>query len=125
LTQLVGELDNSARMARVLITVDDPLALNEARGQPPLILGTFVRAEIEGRALENVVRIDRSLVRRNDTVWVMEDRELAIREVQIAFRDQEHAFISSGLADGDQVITNELSSVVSGARLRVEGDSSE
>lgn len=125
LTQLVGELDTNARMARVLITVNDPLALNESEGKPPLILGTFVRAEIDGRALDDVVRIDRNLVRRNNTVWVMEDRELAIRDVQIAFRDEEHAFISSGLENGDQVITNELSSVVSGARLRVEGDRNE
>jgi len=125
LTQLVGELDTNARMARVLITVDDPLALNQSEGQPPLILGTFLRAEIEGRALDDVVRIDRNLVRRNNTVWVMEDRELAIRDVQIVFRDEEHAFVSSGLEDGDEVIVNELASVVAGARLRLEGERNE
>lgn len=122
LTQLVGELDSNARMARVLITVEDPLALDEARGKPPLILGTFVRAEIEGRSLENVIRLDRHLVRRNNTVWVMEDRRLAIRDVEIAFRNEDYAFIQTGLEDGDQVITNDLASVVSGARLRLEED---
>jgi len=122
LAQLVGELDNNARMARVLITVDDPLALNRHAGKPPMILGAFVRAEIEGRPLNDVVRIERGLVRRNNTVWVMEDRKLAIRDVEIAFRDQEYAYIESGLEDGDQIITNELASVVAGARLRLEAD---
>jgi len=122
LTQLVGELDGNARMARVLVTIDDPLALAQSAGQPPLVLGAFVRAEIEGRPLTDVVRLERRLIRRNDTVWVMEDGKLAIRDVDITFRDQDYAYIRSGLENGDQVITSELASVVSGARLRLEGD---
>ncbi|MCL7945417.1 efflux RND transporter periplasmic adaptor subunit [Marinobacter sp. ATCH36] len=125
LTQLIGELDGNARMARVLITVEDPLALDQSAGKPPLILGAFVRAEIEGRPLEDVVRIERDWVRRNNTVWVMEERQLAIREVEIAFRDDEYAFIQAGLENGDQVITNDLASVVSGARLRLENERTE
>ena len=123
LAQLVGELDDNARMARVLITVDDPLALAEAKGQPPLILGSFLTVEIQARPLANVVRLDRDLVRRENTVWVMEDRKLAIRQVELAFQDQHWAYVESGLEDGDQVITNNLSSVVKGARLRLEDDS--
>lgn len=125
LAQLVGDLDGNARMARVLITIEDPLALDQSEGQPPLILGAILRVEIDGVLLDDVIRLERDLVRRNNTVWVMEDRELAIREVEIAFRDDDHAFIRSGLEDGEQVITNDLSSVVSGARLRLEGDTDE
>lgn len=122
LARLIGELDNSARMARVLITVEDPLALKQAAGKPALMLGTIVRAEIEGLPLDNVVRLARQLVRRNNTVWVMEDQQLAIRDVDIVFRDEHHVYISSGLETGDSVITNDLASVVPGARLRLEGD---
>ncbi|MEP1213984.1 MAG: efflux RND transporter periplasmic adaptor subunit [Marinobacter sp.] len=125
LTQLIGDLDSDARMARILITVNDPLALNQSEGEPALILGAFVRAEIEGRSLDDVVRLERAHVRRNNTVWVMEDRKLAIREVEIAFRDDDYAFVKTGLEDGDKVITNNLSSVVSGARLRLESDRDE
>jgi RND family efflux transporter MFP subunit len=125
LTQLVGELDDTARMARVLITIEDPLALAQSAGQPPLILGAFVRAEIQGQPLQDVVRLERRLVRRNYTVWVMADRKLAIRDVGITFRDQQYAYIGTGLEDGDQVITSALASVVGGARLRLEGDNPE
>lgn len=122
LQQLVGELDSDARMARVLITVDDPLALDQADGKPKLILGSILRAEIQARPLADVVRLDRNLVRRNDTVWVMEDRTLAIRDVEIALRDENYAYIRDGLEDGDKVITNDLASVVGGAKLRLEGE---
>ncbi|HBT31339.1 MAG TPA: efflux transporter periplasmic adaptor subunit [Pusillimonas sp.] len=125
LERLVGDLDATTRMARVLITVADPLALDEAAGKPPLILGTQVRAVLEGRLLENVFRLDRNLIRRDETVWVMDDNELAIRKVDIAFQDRQYAYISGGLNDGDKVITSELVSVVDGARLRLEGDGNE
>ena len=55
----------------------------------------------------------------------MEDRKLAIRDVEIVFRNEDYAYIREGLDDGDQVITSELASVVSGARLRLESDSDE
>lgn len=122
LARFVGELDDNSRMARVLITVDDPLALEQAADQPPMILGTFVRAAITGRPLDDVVRLERNLVRRENTVWVMEERQLAIRDVDIAFQDQNYAYVATGLEDGDQVITSDLASVVSGARLRLEDD---
>jgi RND family efflux transporter MFP subunit len=123
LQQLVGELDDNARMARVLITVDDPLSLTGDPNQPPLILGSLVQAAIEGRELKNVIRLERDFIRRNDTVWVMQDRKLDIREVDIAFQDRQYAYLRAGLEEGDQVITNNLASVVKGAKLRLEEDS--
>ena len=123
LQQLIGALDDNARMARVLITVKDPLSLDQDEDRPPLILGSFVRAGIEGRELRNVIRLERELVRRNSTVWVMRDRKLEIREVDIAFQDRQYAYLRAGLEEGDQVITNNLASVVEGARLRLEDDS--
>lgn len=123
LQQLIGELDDDARMARVLITVNDPLSLSDEKAGPPLILGALVRAAIQGRPLENVVRLERDLIRRNNTVWVMQDRKLDIRKVEIAFRDRQYAYVDAGLEDGDQVITNNLASVVKGAQLRLEGES--
>lgn len=115
--ELVGELDDETRMARVLVTVDDPLS-----EEPPLMLGAFVEARIEGRPLEDVVRLDRSLLRSDDTVWVMKDGKLDIRDVKVRFRDEQHAYIESGLTAGDRVVTTNLATVVDGARLRLAQD---
>ena len=120
LRRLVGELDEAARLARVLITVDDPLALAAPAGTPPLMLGGFVSALIQGRELEQVVRLERGLVRRGDTVWVMADGALDIRSVTVLLRDGEYAYIADGLAHGDQVVRTDLATVVDGAPLRLE-----
>ena len=120
LQRLVGELEQAARLARVLITVDDPLALAAPPGTPPLMLGAFVTALIQGRELEDVVRLERGLVRRDDTVWVMADGALEIRPVTVLLRDADYAYIADGLAHGDQVVRTDLTTVVDGAPLRLE-----
>lgn len=124
LQRLVGELDETSRLARVLITVEDPLALeSETADKPPLLIGSFLNTTIEGRKLEDVVRLNRNHIRRNDTVWIMEDGELSIRDADIAFRDAEYAYVTSGVEAGESVITSDLATVVEGADLRTEEDS--
>lgn len=120
LYRLIGELEENSSMARVLITVADPLGRKAHDGAPPLLIGAFVENRIQGRRIEDVVRLERDYVRRDDSAWVMEDGRLSIRELTIRFRDAEYAYVSSGLDDGDRVITSDLSSVVAGAELRVE-----
>ena len=121
LYRLVGELEGETRMARVLVTVDDPLAQREeSAALPPLIIGSFVQCLVEGREIKNVVRIDRRLVRKDDTAWVMEGGQLEIRQLDIVFQDSEHAYVRDGLADGDQVVSTSLSSVREGASLRLK-----
>lgn len=118
--RLIGIVDEQSRLARVLVTVPDPLA-RETDG-PPLILGTIVELSIEARQLEGVFRIDRDYLRQNDTVWVMQNGELRIRTVEVAFRDAEHAFIRAGLEEGDQIVTTTLATVTDGLSLRRADD---
>jgi len=123
--RLVGTLEDRTRMARVLISVNDPLALGpDLRGMPPLIIGSYVEARIEGKKLEDVVRLDRDLVRRDETVWVMEEGVLRIRDVEIVLLDAEYAYITGGLDEGDRVVVTNLTTVVDGSPLRVGGGSS-
>ncbi|HET8737221.1 MAG TPA: efflux RND transporter periplasmic adaptor subunit [Pricia sp.] len=119
----VGALDTQTRLARVLVKVADPLARTpENEGQPPFIIGGFVEARIQAEPVENVVRLNRDYVRRNNTVWVMEDNKLQVREVEIVLSDSENAYISSGLDDNDKVVTTNLSTVADGVGLRTEDE---
>lgn len=122
LYKLIGSLGQDTRMARILVRVRDPLARKEgAAGKPRLMLGSYVRTRIRGRPLSDVVRLDRPLLRKDDTVWVMEEGKLAIREVRIALRDAEHAYIREGLRAGEKVVVTDLATVQEGAALRLDG----
>lgn len=121
--RLIGALENQTRLARVLLTVADPLAHDpESAGLPPLMVGSFVEARIEGKPIEDVIRMDRDYLRQNDTVWLKEDGVLRIRKVEITFRDQDFVYIRSGLSADDLVITTNLATVIDGSPLRLEGD---
>ena len=116
-SQLVGALEDQTRLARLLVSVPDPLAYQND-SLPALIINSFVEVNIQADSLADVVRLSRDYLREDETVWVMEEGELQIREVDIAFQDAQYAYISQGLQDGDGVVTTNLSTVTEGAKLR-------
>lgn len=124
--RLVGALEQSTRLARVLVTVPDPLSRESgAADAPPLMIGSFVEARIEGRETSDVVRLDRDHLRQDETVWVYDAGELRIRDVEVLLQDEDYAYVASGLEDGERIVTSNLSTVTDGAPLRVEGGSDE
>ena len=115
-------LEDQTRLARVLLTVADPLSHEpESAGLPPLMIGSFVEARISGKPIRDVVRIEREYVRQDDTIWLDDNGVLRIRELDIEFRDGQFAYVRSGLGAADQVITTNLATVFDGAALRLAG----
>jgi len=119
LDRQIGALDAQTRLARVLVRVEDPLATSKAlEGAPKLMIGTFVEVNIEADSIPNVVRMDRNLVRSNQTAWVMKDELLEIRELDIILTDNEYVYVQSGLEEGEKIVTTNLSTVTNGIELR-------
>jgi hypothetical protein len=72
--------------------------------------------------VEDVIKISRDHLRTNQTVWVMKDGKLEIREVAVVLSDAESTYINEGLEPQDLVVTTSLSTVVDGIGLRTETD---
>ena len=121
LFRLVGSLEEDTRLARVLIEVPDPLAREGNADRPRLLLGSYVEAQIRTERLEDVVRLNRDYVRDGETVWLMEDGTLRIRDVNVLFRDATHAYIDEGIDEEVRVVTTNVSTVRDGAPLRLKG----
>ena len=122
LYKMIGALEGQTRLARVLIEVEDPLAQNSgSENKQPLVIGSFVEAGVQANEIKDVFRLNRDYIRTNETVWVMADDKLQIRDVNIVFQDAEYAYINSGLTDNEKVVTTNLSTVTEGVSLRVEG----
>ncbi len=120
--RVLSELEEEGRMARVLIEVEDPLALKpENAGQPRMLLREYVRVEIEGREIANVTAIDRSLLRDGRFVWIMNDNdELEIHEVEIAFPERDRYLVRNGIREGAKIVSSDLSAPVDGMPLRTQ-----
>ena len=67
-----GAFDVHSRQLFFVAQVDDPY-LKQDDGRPPLKVGSFVQARIEGEILENSIVIPRELYRKNEYVVVIED----------------------------------------------------
>jgi RND family efflux transporter MFP subunit len=122
LYKLIGSLEGNTRLARVLVAVEDPLVQqSDSMNLQPLIIGSFMEVGIKAREIKDVFRVSRDLIRKNETVWVMVDNKLQIREVDIPIMDAKYAYITSGLNENEKVVSTNLTTVVNGVSLRTAG----
>jgi len=120
LIKFIGSLEDQSRLARLIVSVKDPLGLknDSTSNSPALIINSFVEVELFADELEDVVRLDRDNIRKNNTAWVMKAGKLSIRELEILIMDDRFAYVSNGLKDGEKVVTSSLATVANGALLR-------
>jgi len=112
-----GAIDTQSRQLLVVAQVDDPYARGP-EGRPPLRIGQFVRARIQGRSLDNVFVLPREALREGAEVLVVDQHSrLQRRPVAVAWSDSKTAVISDGLADGDVVTLTSLSVAASGSQV--------
>ena len=115
--RLLPDLEQSGRMARILIAVDDPLGL-KGGADLPLLLNAYVKVKIEGVPLENVMVLSPSSLREGNRVWVMTDEgRLDIREVNPVWREEERVLVDQGLRPGERVVTSRIGTPIPGMKL--------
>jgi RND family efflux transporter MFP subunit len=116
-----GIIDPQSRMLYLVARVEDPYSQSDNPGRPPLTVGLFVDAEIQGRMVTDVFVIPRAALRGWDQVLVVDDESrLHIRNVEILRTEGEFAVVGSGLEDGVKVCMTHLETVVDGMEVRIE-----
>lgn len=115
-----GAIDSRSRLVNVIAEVEDPYSMRVSQGEirPPLKVGLFVKAIIQGRQLENAYRIPRSAVKEGSQVYLL-DREnrLQSRKVTVVKRDADQAIVTAGLSPGDRLCLTPLLFFVEGMQV--------
>ena len=120
-----GVVDEASRMVYAVAQVVDPYGVLGLSNQDELKVGTFVSAQIEGVAVENVVVLPRFVVQSDNTVLVAnEDRELEVRKVTVIRAEPRIVYISAGVSGGEKVVTTTLEAPIPGTRLILSGEES-
>ncbi len=120
LITLTPDLDKDGLMARLLVAISDPLGLKKPH--PPVLLGSFVTAEIIGRKLQNVYRIPRSALQENNRLLIADkNNRLEVKPVTVAFYGVDSVLVDSGLNPGDRLIISKLAAPVNGMALKIAG----
>ncbi len=117
--RLLSDLETQGRMARILVSVKDPLGhADPSSDLPPLLIGEYVRVEIQGGALRDVYRIPRTALRDGDTIWVADEGDtLQIKPVDPVWRDDGFVLIADSLDPGARLIVSDLATPVTGMRV--------
>ncbi|MGB1839813.1 MAG: efflux RND transporter periplasmic adaptor subunit [Longimicrobiales bacterium] len=115
-----GALDETTRTVEVVIRIPSPFAAADAR--PPLLIGSYVRADIIGRAVGAHYAVPRSALREGSTVWaVTEEGTLVSRPVRVIQEIQDTVFVRADMAAAPRIVISDLSVMTEGMEVRIDG----
>ena len=115
-----SEIDPVSRMVQVVAEVQDPYAAGSDPRRPPLAVGMYVDAEIEGRAFRDIAVVPRAALRGRTQVLVIDpENRVRFREVGILRTTTESVFVNSGLSAGERVAVSAIDSPTEGMLVQV------
>ena len=101
----------------------DGLVADEESARFPLAVGLFVRAEIEGREVENVLVVPRSAMRDDSRLLLVDgDDRLHLRHVDVLRIDRDEVLLRTALDPGDRVVVSPIQVVVEGMKVKPIAD---
>lgn len=119
LVRTEAEIDARSRMVNAVVRVDN----DPASGQPPLPVGLFVQADIEGRLVDNIVVLPRAAIRNQHQVLVVDgENRLRYRDIELLRFDRDQVYISGGLEAGEAVNLSPIQTVIDGMRVKTVPD---
>ena len=122
--RLLGDVDPNGRMARILVSVDDPLGLKpSSHSREPLLIGAYVRVSIRGPVLRDVFIIPRNSLREGNRIWIKtSENTLEFRKVEIISREYDSFVVANTLQDGVEIVTSALPVAMEGMLLETKED---
>ena len=91
-----------------------------ASAAPPLFVGSFVDAEITGRALDSYAVLPLAALRAGNNIWLVQNGKLQIITVGIYQRTDKTALISArGLGTNPVAVTGNLKVATEGLQVRI------
>ena len=124
LFKLLGDLDPKGRMARILVSIEDPLNLSEKKGKSAIskiLLGSYVKIRISAGSLNNVYRVPRQAVREGNRLWVVNPQGvLGIKPAEILWRRVDEMLVSTDIGPEEEIIISRLQSPLPGMIVRID-----
>ena len=115
-----GEIDPVSRMVHVVAEVHDPYASGSDPRRPPLAVGMYVEAEIEGRSFDEIVVVPRAALQgRNQVLTIDRDSRVRFREIDILRSTTESVYVRSGLTQGETVAISSLDGPTDGMLVQI------
>lgn len=117
-----GSVDRATRQVFVIVQVDDPYK-RHSDDRPPLEIGQFVKAEIQGQVLESVYAVPRTAVQGSDTIMVVDKERLLQRKtIDVLWETKDDLLVKEGLAEGEQLCVTYVPFAANGVKVNLASD---
>lgn len=116
-------IDANSNTVQSIIRVQQPDPMAEshawANSKIPLPIGLFVRAEITGKQVADMIALPRSVIRNNNQVLVVDaENKMYFRDVEIFRLEEDRVLISGGLLPGELICISPIQAVVNGMSVQ-------
>lgn len=119
LTRIADNINAEQATIGFYLEVEQDVAQFQLGAKPPLTKGMFVSANIHGFASSQFMIPEKAL--HGDLIYVMqENKQLAMRKVQVHFRNKQGVAISGDIKEGEWLILNDLVPAIPGMTLKVQ-----
>lgn len=110
-------IDPNSNTVQSIIRARQP---DESEGDSiPMPIGLFVEARIQGRQVNKLIALPRSVIRNNSQVLVVDaENKMYYRDVEIYRLEQDRVLVSSGLVAGERICTSPIQAVVNGMTVQ-------
>lgn len=114
-----GALDEETGLLHAVAEVPEPYA--KKTGQPPLMPGLFVKAEIEGREQPGVFVLPPDAVSSAQEVALIDENDqLHIQPVTILYSEPDRILVREGLKPGDRVAVSRIDIPIQGMKVQAK-----
>jgi len=124
LVRTEGAIDANAQQLYVVAQINDPYKATSTN-KYPIKIGQYVKAQIAGRALQNVLVVPNSTIYQGSYVYIVENGVLKRKDVELRWQNSQQSIIAKGLEAGEQLVLTPLGQVSSGTPVSIKGDETE
>lgn len=118
LLQVIPDVDSQDRQIKVLLGLDDPLALNHPQWQPVMV-NDFVTVQLLGQTIAHSVRLPVAYLQDDNRIWMVHDERLQNVTPNIIYRGREFVWIEDQFTDQHTLLLSRLNAPVDGMPVRV------
>ncbi len=112
-----SSIDIQSRMTYAVAEIQNPFKEDPNSDRPPLSIGMFVEAEIEGRSIANAVPLPKQIIYRGDEILVLNaNNEIAMQKLTIVQSDGE-SVVAVDIPRGTRVVGTRIGLPVPGMKV--------
>jgi RND family efflux transporter MFP subunit len=117
-----GSVDRATRQVFIIVQVDNPYQ-RHSDNRPPLEIGQFVKAEIQGQILEDVYVLPRTAVQGNDTIMIVDkESRLQRKKINVLWETQDKLLVKEGLVPGEKLCVTYVPFAANNAKVKLASE---